>query len=122
MAGRKNLNPPIRSAEEAREKGHKGGIASGEARREKRTIRKRLELLLSMQAEGEFKGDNAEAMCAALLKKALNGDVSAFTVIRDSVGEKPTDKLTHSGPDGAPIQIEHGISSEILEFIQGLQD
>lgn len=37
MANEKNLKP-IRTAKEAREKGRKGGIASGKARREKRTI------------------------------------------------------------------------------------
>ena len=39
MANEKNLKP-IRSTKEAREKGRKGGIASGQARREKRTLQK----------------------------------------------------------------------------------
>ena len=29
---------------------------------------------------------------AALIKKAANGDTKAFEVIRDTIGEKPTDK------------------------------
>ena len=100
---------PVRSKEEAKSRGKKGGIASGKARREKRTIRERLEQLLSMPAEGiaDFKGDNAEAMCAALMKKALSGDVPAFREIRDTVGEKPTDKKEHSASESfAQIIIE----------------
>ncbi len=39
MANENNLTP-IRTESEAREKGHNGGIASGQARREKKTIQK----------------------------------------------------------------------------------
>ena len=46
MANERNLNP-VRSENEAREKGKKGGIASGEARRKKKTIRETLEMMLS---------------------------------------------------------------------------
>lgn len=41
MANEKNLKP-IRSASEAREKGKKGGVASGKKRREKKTVQKLL--------------------------------------------------------------------------------
>ena len=43
--GQENLQP-FRSEAEAREKGRKGGIASGKARREKRTVRKILTELI----------------------------------------------------------------------------
>ena len=29
----------------------------------------------------------------SLIKKAMSGDVRAFEVIRDTIGEKPTDKI-----------------------------
>lgn len=115
---------PIRSTAEAKRKGRKGGIASGIARREKRTLRQCLELLLSMPApEGHEGGDTSEAVSAALIKKALKGDVSAFAVLRDSVGEKPTDKMTaeHSGPGGGPILVEHDVTPEIAEFLTRLK-
>ena len=32
-------------------------------------------------------------MSLAIIDKALNGDTKAFEVIRDSIGEKPKDKL-----------------------------
>ena len=100
---------PVRSKEEAREKGKKGGIASGEARREKRTLRQCLELLLSLPApEGHGGQDTSEAVSAALIKRALNGDVAAFTALRDSIGEKPTDKVEHSGEMDLAMAIAEG--------------
>lgn len=99
MANENNLNPPIRSAREAREKGQKGGIASGEARRKKKTIRETLEMMLSGQMpDGSTRRD---AIVVALMEKALSGDVRAFEAIRDSIGEKPVN--TVSGPAGEPL-------------------
>lgn len=99
MAGKNNLNPPIRSAEEAREKGKKGGIASGEARRKKKTIRETLEMMLSgKMPDGATRQD---AIVVALMEKALSGDVRAFEAIRDSIGEKPVNAI--SGVDGEPL-------------------
>ena len=48
MANEKNLKP-IRTESEAREKGRNGGIASGKARREKKTIQKILADLLDSE-------------------------------------------------------------------------
>lgn len=97
MANENNLNP-VRSENEAREKGKKGGIASGEARRRKKTIRETLEMMLAGQMpDGATRRD---AIVTALLEKALSGDVRAFEAIRDSVGEKPTEKMNVSTAGG----------------------
>ena len=45
MAGKENLRP-VSSKEEARERGRKGGLASGEARRKRKTLKEELLLLL----------------------------------------------------------------------------
>ena len=50
MANEQNLKP-IRTASEAREKGRNGGIASGAARREKKTVQKILNDFLSTAAK-----------------------------------------------------------------------
>jgi hypothetical protein len=49
--------------------------------------------------------DNAEAMCVALLKRALDGDVPAFKEIRDTVGERPVERrdLTSSDRSMSPV-------------------
>lgn len=81
----------IQSTEEAKEKGKKGGIASGKARREKRLLREELELLLEMMD----KNNNTiqEKICFALIKKASQGDTKAFEIVRDTIGQKPVERI-----------------------------
>ena len=75
-----------RSTEEVREIARKGGINSGKARRARKTLKEELLLLLE-------KGDTQENISLAMIKEALNGNTKAFEVIRDTIGEKPEDKL-----------------------------
>lgn len=82
---------PVRSKQEARERGAKGGVASGRARREKASLRAALEVLLERKGEDGLTG--REAVAVALYEQALKGDVRAFAELRDTVGEKPTDKV-----------------------------
>ena len=89
MANDKNLIPP--SASEARERGAKGGKASGEARREKKLFQQAV--LAALEAKGESGNSVLVDMIAAQVKKALKGDTRAFEVIRDTSGEKPADKV-----------------------------
>lgn len=91
MGNEHNLKP-ARTKSEARTRGAAGGRASGAARREKKTLRQRLELLLKAQNEASGQ-ENADAITTALINKALAGDVKAFEVIRDTIGEKPIDKV-----------------------------
>lgn len=108
MAEIDNLEP-VRTKEEARERGRRGGIASGEARRRKKTMRETLEAILLMQVGtgkstdidaitkfAELKGKNItvqEAMIIAQAQKALKGDLPALQFIRDTMGQKPTDNM-----------------------------
>ncbi len=81
---------PVRSKDEARERGRKGGIASGKSRREKKTLTETLKKLL--ESTYEYNGQTIDGFtmaCAALFKQAQDGNVKAFEVIRDTVGEKP---------------------------------
>ena len=91
MAGKDNLIP-IRTEEEAREKGRKGGIASGESRRKRKTLKE--ELLLMLEDPEIQKG-----VTAALMRNALDGDNKAFEIIRDTIGEKPKDILDINSND-----------------------
>ena len=77
---------PVKTKKEARERGRAGGIKSGEVRRAKRTLKEELILLLE-------KGDTQEKVSLAMIQEALNGNTKAFEVIRDTIGEKPTDKI-----------------------------
>lgn len=91
MANEQNLIPNSeRTPSERREIAQKGGIASGEARRRRKSLKEELELLLS-------DGNMQERIGTALLGKALKGDTRAFEVIRDTIGEKPAEELRLAG-------------------------
>lgn len=85
--GIENLKPVTkRTKNEAREISKKGGIKSGESRRERKKLKEELLLLLS-------EGDNNRRMSIAIFERALNGDTKAFEVIRDTIGEKPKEEI-----------------------------
>ena len=85
---------PIKSASEEREKGSKGGKASGEARREKKLFQQAI--LAALKARTESGSTLLEDIVAAQVNKALEGDTRAFEALRDTSGEKPTDKVEAS--------------------------
>ena len=77
-----NDNLKTLSPNEARENGKKGGIKSGQTRRERKALKDELLLLLE---NGKIQNN----ICLALIDKAQNGDIKAFEVIRDTIGENP---------------------------------
>ena len=79
------------TSEEARKNGRKGGLASVESRRKRKTIRELL--LLALEAENETGETNAESIVASMIRAACKGDVRAFEEIRDTIGEKPTNAV-----------------------------
>ena len=112
MAGNlKKGNPDtqFKSGRKAAENGKKGGIASGKAKREKKALKETLEELLAMPIkEGRsadidkiksiagIKGKNItmqEAIMVAMLNKAAKGDVRAAEYVRDTIGQKPDNKM-----------------------------
>lgn len=96
MANEQNLKPFDQLTEnEQRAIRSKGGKASGEARRARKTLREELLALLSQ----DIKSDDGKvvntqvAMSVALITEALGGNVKAFATVRDTIGEKPVDKV-----------------------------
>lgn len=86
-AGHSNLIPASKQTpEERRKNGRKGGIASGIARNERKTLKEQLLILLE-------NGDTQKEVSLALISKALTGDTKAFEVIRDTIGEKPKEQV-----------------------------
>lgn len=99
MANEQNLVPMAsRTPRERQEISRKGQKASTEAKRARKTLK---ETLLLMLEEGNTQND----ITLALLQKALNGDTKAYEVIRDTVGEKPTDKIEQSGESKLDVNI-----------------
>lgn len=107
MAGIENLKTPTTA--EARQRGSMGGIASGKARRERKAMKETLETLLSMplkngqeadldeiQSLAATKGKNIsvqEAIMLAQIQKAMKGDTKAAEYVRDTIGQKPDNKM-----------------------------
>ena len=104
MANEQNLKP-VTSKKEARERGRKGGLASGEARRKRKTLKEELLLMLS-------EGETQQSVTLALIEKAMSGDTKAFEVIRDTIGEKPVDKVMIA-------DVEPSVIAEVEAIVNG---
>lgn len=102
MTGKnKNLipfNKSNRSKDEIREINARGGRKSGETRRKKKSMREKMELLLSLPAD-DTDADNLKALgispddidnemiiIKALFDKAASGDINAIREVRNILG------------------------------------
>lgn len=102
MPNEKNLIPmDQRSESEARELGKKGGIASGAARRRRRSLKEAADLYLSLPVTDRRRAnklrcrqvdpediDNQMAMIAGLTDAATDGDARAAAVLVKLLGEE----------------------------------
>lgn len=110
MANEQNLQPNTTlSTEEAKKLGRAGGIASGKARRERKSMQELAKIILGLSMTSgqvhnvedikniaDIKGKNLTVDQAILLKqveKALKGDLQSATFIRDTSGNKPVEKV-----------------------------
>lgn len=85
----------FKQGEEQREIARRGGKKSGEVRRARKTLREELLALLSqdIRTESGEKVNTQVAMSTSIIKEALDGNTKAFEIIRDTIGEKPVDKV-----------------------------
>lgn len=119
MANKDNLiSLGDRPREERVEIAKAGGIASVEARRKKKEMREQLEVLLALPSQNKKavrqliamgidpeNADNQMVLMTAMYAKACTGDTAAAQFIRDTIGEKPTDK--HS------VEVDTGLLDDI---------
>ena len=128
-----NLIPQSeRTKAEQREIARKGGIASGEKRREKKAMKETLETLLQMPLESgkatdldeikniaALKGKNItvqEAIMLAQIQKAMKGDTKAAEYVRDTSGNKLKEGVELSGGINNPFA---GLSTDELRKLIG---
>ena len=123
--GIKNLIP-VQSKEEAREKGRKGGIASGKARREKRDRKQMASDLLDLTMQGagvdkikKFFGVKDTELNAyqvtvlsCLMKAMQKGDANALEKLLKIAGEQFTELLDVSVGKSEKL-------ADIMEQIKG---
>jgi len=96
--------------QELKEIAAKGGKAKAEVEQKRKTLREQLMVLLETSTGGN--STNNELISVALISRALNGDVRAFEVIRDTIGEKPANKIEASVDNSPPPKI-------VLEVVKG---
>lgn len=124
MANDENLIPQNkRTKSEQRRIAQLGGKKSGESRREKKIMRDSLKLVMSlkekdldflalMEKYGIPKTDRdwATSVNIKLAEEARDGNVSAYLAIRDTLGEKPTDKTENQNVNTFRIEfVDAGI-------------
>lgn len=126
MPNEENLIPmDQRSKSEARELGKKGGIASGAARRRKRSLKEAADLYLSLPVTDRRRAnkllrrqvdpediDNQMAMIAGLTDAATDGDARAAAVLVKLLGEET--------PPGDADTAVLARASELLEEIDSV--
>ena len=95
-----------------------GAEASAQARKKKKLLKDCLELLLQKGAGRDENGNvltSAEVMSVSAVKAAMNGDWKAWELVRDTVGQKPVDKVMISEVDQNVINEVEQIVSESIE-------
>ena len=113
MANEQNLiQNSDRTPSERRANASKAGLASGEARRKRKALNEELLLLLE-------DGDVQERISLALINEALNGNkagsvTKAFEVIRDTIGEKPIERVEQFNID---VEYQHSV-----DFVKSLME
>lgn len=103
MANEQNLRPSEYKLTQEEQK--KGGIKSGEVRRARRDIRKALEALLEKDYQDKSGNvmSGTEAIALKQMEKAMKGDSRAFEIIRDTIGQKPVERVQITEIDQADI-------------------
>lgn len=98
------------TSDEARINGRKGGLASAESRRRKKSLQELAQILLSLpvddgeiadiEAEGTYfnglEGQNltlGAACLVALARKAVAGDIAALKLLQETAGEQPVQRV-----------------------------
>ena len=70
----------------------KGGKAGAESKRKRKAFKEALLLALTTVADEETKQTVQDKGIEAIMAKFMAGDPKVFEIVRDTVGEKPTEK------------------------------
>lgn len=120
MANNENLKRP--SPSEARENGRKGGIASGEARRERKKIKEYLEIALTSAIKDKQGNEytRLEAGVLKLVERYVKGDQKAFDTVVELLGEKPALKQEITKTTPQKVFISPELHNATLEHIKSV--
>ena len=115
MPNENNLKPfgTLTEAEQ-REIASKGGKASGEARRAKKSLREAMQILMDADLTGKDGKTmtGTEAMAAKAFQAALKGDWKAWELVRDTAGQKPVERVMVA-------DVEASVIAEVEAMVNG---
>lgn len=124
MANNENLRPftSEQSREEAKKNGQKGGIASGEARRERKKIKEYLEIALTSAIKDKQGNEytRLEAGVLKLVERYVKGDQKAFDTVVELLGEKPALKQEITNTTPQKVFISPELHNATLEHIKSV--
>jgi hypothetical protein len=136
MANNKNLKPIKKgelTKEEAKRRGSLGGKKSAQVKREKKLFKDIFldllnydiekfttneELLEKISQINPLFSQNIDVktvISAQIIKKAVSGDLSAISMLREQIGEAPASKHELTGADGSPLVQKVYVTSEDLK-------
>lgn len=117
MANEQNLRVP--TSEQARENGRKGGIASAKAKKERKSMRELMNILLELPVSEKNKANmetlgikdeqlqnNKMLVAVGLMKRAITGDPRAIEVMCGVAGELTGENEKQEEVKGITIRFE----------------
>lgn len=113
MANEQNLIPAAHHL--TVEEQSAGGKASAKVRAARKTLREELLALLTVDIKDKNTGtvmQTQAALSSALIRKGLKGDVKAYELIRDTIGEKPIEKIMLA-------EVEQEVIDEVEKAVLG---
>lgn len=125
---------PVRSKEEARERGRNGGKKSGEARRRKRDAQQAARLILNLPVSTDAMENNLKkmhideedftnrvALFARAFTQAMTGDVKAMQFIVEMAGETPDQQLDKKRFENE-IGKQEGSNNAVDDWVNAIPD
>lgn len=125
---------PVRTKEEARERGRNGGKKSGEARRRKRDAQQAARLILNLPVSTDAMENNLKkmhieeedftnrvALFARAFTQAMTGDVKAMQFIVEMAGETPDQQLDKKRFENE-IGKQEGSNNAVDDWVSAIPD
>lgn len=125
---------PVRTKEEARERGRNGGKKSGEARRRKRDAQQAARLILNLPVSTDAMENNLKkmhideedftnrvALFARAFTQAMTGDVKAMQFIVEMAGETPDQQLEKKRFENE-IGKQEGSNNAVDDWVNAIPD
>lgn len=136
MANEQNLLTPEQrnlTSEEASRMGKLGAEASIKAKKRKKALKELTQIMMDCKPTDSLVNEikqvfpdldveditNRALMIRKQMDKAvMDGDSKAFEILRDTAGEKPSDKLEMTGRDGEPLNMKYELAPATKEAIE----